>query len=229
MNKDLKLIGEAYHKQILLKEEYSYMYDKIPFDFKFPIVKEIKKYDLNDGSGEYEEKEERYIKREWEDVKEKIYLFYEAEYKRAKLIDKRHLFDPFIDKLYTYFKNLYDSYMNIFEWELSKGDAREMIDQDWYHISRVDKPYEEDPRDPRSRKILAINSIINLIHRDTPMLTRYLKTKNRKDKKWEETNAGQLEAFLNTMSNDPGKFKRRWDKEIEKEFDVRIVNGQVLN
>jgi hypothetical protein len=30
------------------------------------------------------------------------------------------------------------------------------------------------------------------------------------------------------MSNDPGKFKRRWDKEIEKEFDVRIINGQVL-
>lgn len=228
MNKDLKLIGEAYHKQILLKEEYSYMYDKIPFDFEFPIV--YQNYDIEGQDGEIIEIDEKVIKKEWEDVKEKIYLFYEAEYKRAKLIDKRHLFDPFIDKLYTYFKNLYDSYMNIFEWEREKDpDVRRMIDQDWYHISRVDKPYEEDPRDPRSRKILAINSIINLIHRDTPMLTRYIRTKNKKDKKWEETNAGQLEAFLNTMSNDPGKFTRRWDKEIEKEFDVRIVNGRVLS
>lgn len=227
MNKDLRLIGEAYRKQILLKEEYSYMYDKIPFDFKFPIVKRQRK----DPTDSRYDREERYINREWKDIKEKIYLFYEAEYKRAKLANKSNLFDPFIDKLYTYFKNLYDSYMDIFNWEVEQGHAREMIDQDWYHVGRVDKPSKEDPSDPRTRKILAINSIINLIHRDTPMLTRYLKDGydgSNKNKSWEEGSAAQLEAFLNTMSNDPGKFRRRWDKEIEKEFDVRIVNGQVL-
>lgn len=63
------------------------------------------------------------------------------------------------------------------------------------------------------------------------MLTRYLKDgydDGNKGKSWKEGSAAQLEAFLNTMSNDPGKFKRRWDREIEKEFDVRIINGQVL-
>lgn len=198
-----------------VQEEYTYMYNQIPFDYNFPIKDGTYQYDKDDPTSIEETKR---IDKPWEDIKQKILLFFEVEYKRSKA--PRTSYNKIIDNLYNYFINLQDAYLKIYEWYIKTGKEPDEMDddQDTYWRGNVDHPYEDDPKDIYTRKLLAINSIINLLHRDTKMLTRYLEYPE--DAKWEEMPGGELELLLNIMARNSKQYTHKWDKELEQEFGI---------
>ena len=192
----------------LLSEEYTYMYDEIVID---PVTFNKSKLDPYKYPS---------LSIDMNDVKNKIILYFEVEYKHSKLYQAGKMppksIDRTMDRLFNYFVSIWTSLLQTAKYLVNTEDGVDwssvMGDTDPNTINNIIKKGKSGGF---SEKVISINAIISTVHTEEILIGKFI---NQGGIDYE----GGVWDTLDMMSdkNANRRYTYRWDKELDQEFGI---------
>lgn len=189
-----------------VKEEYTYMIDQLPIE-----VKGIRMRPTDEG----------YSIADWKTVRKYVLYFFEAEYKRSMLAQRKipsPALDRMVEKLFVYFETLWaelDAMFKDFEKDFEQDMEAEEIPRLYgdANMEAVRAAVEKGRTGDIVDKIQAINLIINEVHTEEILIAKYIRGANI-------NYDNSLSNLLDTLHDATAsrRFTQKWNKELEQEF-----------
>lgn len=191
------------------QEEYTYMMDQLPIE-----VKGIRMRPTDEG----------YSIANWKTVRKYILYFFEAEYKRSMLAQRKiasPALDRLIEKLFVYFETLWGELDTMFkEFEQNMAAEPEEIPRLYgdANMEAVQAAVEKGHAGDIVDKIQAINLIINEVHTEEILIAKYIKGA---DLNYDNGLSNLLDTLHDATAS--RRFTQKWNKELEQEFGYENV------